>query len=135
MCTFMGTVSFTLTWSSAYAEFNFDNVAANFGTNGRWRSAVCPKTVENSFLPTKKISSPWTSRLLFWRSLLKMFDDGPICFCALSENEVQIINFFLIFFLKLFLWTGGMQFRQSLQNYLARRRGNVHSLSENDTKF
>ena len=35
MCNFLGTVNFPLTWSSAYAEFKFDNLAADFGTNGR----------------------------------------------------------------------------------------------------
>ena len=52
-----------------------------------------------TFLYTeKKISSPWTGRLLFWRPLLKMFDDGPVFFSALSENEEKVIFFFLIYF-------------------------------------
>ena len=39
-------------------------------------------------------SSPWTGRLLFRRSLLKMFNDGPIFFNSLSENEEKNIIFF-----------------------------------------
>ena len=35
----------------------------------------------------------------------------------------------------MFLWTSGMQVWQSLQKYLAWRPGNVHLLSERDTKF
>ena len=92
MCNFLGTVSFPLTWSSAYAELSFDDLAAVFGTNGRWSSAECPKTV--IFFTEKNISFSWTGRLLFWRSLLKMFDDGPLFFSTLSENEEKIINFF-----------------------------------------
>ena len=41
----------------------------------------------------KNISSPWTCRLLFWRSLLKIFDGRPIFFSSLSENEEKILNF------------------------------------------
>ena len=43
--------------------------------------------------------------------------------------------FFNFIVLKLFLWTGRMQFRQSLQKYLAIRPGYFHSLSEKDTNF
>ena len=98
MCNFLRTVSFLLTWSSAYAEFSFDNLAANFGTNGRWSSAECPETVQNFFLPRTNISCPWTGTLLFWRSLLRMFDDGPLFFSADCPKMKRKSNFFLIYF-------------------------------------
>ena len=50
------------------------------------------------FFTEKNISFPWTGRLLFWRSLLKLFDDGPLFFSSLSENEEKMIFFFLICF-------------------------------------
>ena len=96
MCNFLGTVSFPLTWSSAYAELSFDDLTAVFGTNGRWSSAECPKTV--NFFTEKNISFSWTGRLLFWRSLLKMFDVAPLFSSALSEKEEKVIIFFLIYF-------------------------------------
>ena len=43
--------------------------------------------------------------------------------------------FFWFVFLKLFLRTSGMQFWQSFKKYLGWRPGNVHLLSEKDTKF
>ena len=92
MCNFLGTVSFPLTWSSAYAELSFDDLTAVFGTNGRWSSAECPKTV--NFFTEKNISFSWTGRLLFWRSLLKMFDVAPLFSSALSEKEEKVIIFF-----------------------------------------
>ena len=46
------------------------------------------------FLTEKNISYPWKDSLLFWRSLLKIFDDGPIFFNSLSENEEKNIIFF-----------------------------------------
>ena len=52
----------------------------------------------NFFFTEKDISFSWTVRLLFWRSLLKMFDVGPLFLSALSENEEKVIIFFLISF-------------------------------------
>ena len=45
MRNFLGTVSFPLTWSSAYAEFIFDNLVANFRANDQKIFDDCPKTV------------------------------------------------------------------------------------------
>ena len=42
----------------------------------------------------KNISYPWTGRLLSWRSLLKLFDNGPLFFSSLSEKEEKVITFF-----------------------------------------
>ena len=42
----------------------------------------------------KNPSSPWTGRLLFWRSLLRTFDERPLFFSSLSGNEWEIHNFF-----------------------------------------
>ena len=89
------------------------------------------------FLFTEKnISYPWTDRLLFWRCLLKMFDDGPHFFQHIVRKWWENHKFFFWFvFLKLFLRTSGMQFWQSFKKYLGWRPGNVHLLSEKDTKF
>ena len=42
----------------------------------------------------EKISSLWTGRLLFWRSLLKMLNDKLVCFSSLSGNERKIMKCF-----------------------------------------
>ena len=83
----------------------------------------------------KKISSPRTGRLLFWRSLLKTFDKRPLFSAHCPWMNGKSYFFFWIFVLKMFLWTGGMHFLQSRQKRLARRPGNFNSLSENDTNF
>ena len=49
-----------------------------------------------------------------------------------KENHEMFFKFIV---LKMFLWTCGMQFRQSLQKYRARRSGNFVSLSIIDMKF
>ena len=48
----------------------------------------------NFLFTEKNIFYPWTGRLLFWRSSLKLFEDGPLFFSSLSENEEKIIIFF-----------------------------------------
>ena len=40
------------------------------------------------------ISYPWKDSLLFWRSLLRMFDDGPIFFQLIVRKRRESHNFF-----------------------------------------
>ena len=44
----------------------------------------------NIFFPEKNFSSPWTGRLLFRQSLLKIFDERPFFFSSLSGSEEKI---------------------------------------------
>ena len=98
MCNFLRTVSFPLTWSSAYGEFSFDNLAANFGTNGRWSSAECPETVQKFFLPRKTFLTLGRIVCCFDNACSKCLTTGQFFFSSLSENEEKVIIFFLICF-------------------------------------
>ena len=94
MCNFLGTVSFPLTWSFAYAQFSFDNLAANFGTNGRWSSAECPETVQIFFLPRKTFFTLGRLDCCFDDPCSNCLLTGHFFFSSLSESEEKVIIFF-----------------------------------------
>ena len=94
MCNFLGKVSFPLTWSSAYAQFCFDNLAANFRINGRWSSAECPETVWIFFLPRKTFFTLGRVDCCFDDPCSKCLTAGQFFFSSLSENEEKVISFF-----------------------------------------
>ena len=50
------------------------------------------------FFTEKNISYPWTGRLLFWRCLLKMFDDGSLFFQHIVRKWRENHNYFSNFF-------------------------------------
>ena len=67
-------------------------VAENFSMNVQKRF--------NIFFTEKNFSSPWTGRLLFWQSLLKIFDERPFFFQLIvrkwRENQEMFSKFIVL---------------------------------------
>ena len=135
-CKIFRPVIFPSTWSSAFAEISFDNLAAFFRTKGWKIFDECPKTVYHFFLPRKTFLPPRRVDCCFDDPCTKILTRSQFfsAHCPEMKRKSWIV-FFYFTVIKLFLWTNGMRFRQSLQKYVARRSVSFHSFSENDTKF
>ena len=126
-----------MTTSSAYAEFSFDNLAANFGTNGRWSLAECPETVQKFFYPRKTFLTLGRIVCCFDDPCSKYLATGQFFFSSLSEKEEKVITFFSnLFSLNCSYGQVECNFDSRYRNILEEgRETNVHLLSEKDTKF
>ena len=67
----------------------------------------------------------WTCRLQFWQHGWKVFEKRPTSFHSISQDDENKKNFHIKNFLKRFLRTRRMQFRQTQRKYISTKDHNV----------
>ena len=67
----------------------------------------------------------WTCRLQFWQHGWKVFEKRPTSFHSISQDDENKKNFHINNFLKRFLRTRRMQFRQTQRKYISTKDHNV----------